>query len=46
MIAGIYGMNFKNMPELDWALGYPVSLAAMVVIDLALYFWFRKIRWL
>ena len=27
MIAGIYGMNFKNMPELDWALGYPVSLA-------------------
>jgi magnesium transporter len=46
MIAGIYGMNFKNMPELDWALGYPVSLTVMFAIDVALFFWFRKIRWL
>ena len=30
MIAGIYGMNFKNMPELEWVWGYPVSVAVMV----------------
>jgi magnesium transporter len=46
MIAGIYGMNFKNIPELDWAYGYPLSLAAMVGIDIALYLWFKRIRWL
>lgn len=46
MIAGIYGMNFKNMPELDWLWGYPLAMAAMVGIDIALYVWFRKIHWL
>ena len=46
MIAGIYGMNFKNMPELDWFWGYPLAMATMVGLDLALYVWFRKIRWL
>jgi magnesium transporter len=46
MVAGIYGMNFKNMPEYDLQYGYPLSVATMVVIDLILYFWFKKIRWL
>jgi magnesium transporter len=46
MVAGIYGMNFKNMPELDWAYGYPVSIAFMVIIDVLLYFNFRKVKWL
>jgi magnesium transporter len=46
LIAGIYGMNFKNMPEYDLQYGYPLSVATMVVIDLILYFWFKKIRWL
>jgi magnesium transporter len=46
MIAGIYGMNFKNMPELDWAWGYPVSIAIMVAIDIYLYVRFKKTRWL
>jgi len=46
MIAGIYGMNFKNMPELEWVWGYPVSVAIMVVIDIWLYFQFKKIKWL
>lgn len=46
MIAGIYGMNFENMPELEWAFGYPFSLAAMVGIDLYLFFRFRKTGWL
>jgi magnesium transporter len=46
MIAGIYGMNFKNMPELEWAWGYPVSIAIMVAIDIWLYFQFKKTKWL
>jgi magnesium transporter len=46
LIAGIYGMNFKNMPEYDLPYGYPIAMTAMVAIDFALYFWFRKIRWL
>jgi magnesium transporter len=46
MIAGIYGMNFKNMPELDWPWGYPVSVAVMVAIDIWLYFQFKKTKWL
>ncbi len=46
LIAGIYGMNFKNMPEYELTYGYPIALAAMIVVDAALYVWFRKIRWL
>ncbi|HKQ30846.1 MAG TPA: magnesium/cobalt transporter CorA [Burkholderiales bacterium] len=46
MIAGIYGMNFRHMPELDWRFGYPLALGAMVVIDLFLFWRFRKARWL
>ncbi|MEO8441649.1 MAG: magnesium/cobalt transporter CorA [Betaproteobacteria bacterium] len=46
MIAGIYGMNFEYMPELKWTLGYPLSIAVMTVIDVYLYFRFRKSGWL
>ena len=46
MVAGIYGMNFKNMPELEWAWGYPASIAIMVIIDVWLYFNFKKVKWL
>lgn len=46
LIAGIYGMNFKVMPELDWKFGYPGALLSMLVIGLAIYFYFRKIKWL
>ena len=45
-IAGIYGMNFKYMPELEWANGYFFSLALMFGVDVALYLWFKRIRWL
>ena len=41
-IAGIYGMNFKYMPELEWRYGYFVILALMTVISLGLYFYFKK----
>lgn len=45
-IAGIYGMNFKNMPELEWKDGYFVILALMVAIALSLVLYFRRQRWL
>jgi magnesium transporter len=46
MVAGIYGMNFKYMPELDWKFGYGFSLAAMAVIDGYLFYRLRKAKWL
>jgi len=46
LIAGVYGMNFKNMPELEWLGGYYYSLLLMLGIDAGLFLWFRKIRWL
>src|SRR5215468_9594199 len=46
LIAGIYGMNFQHMPELSWEHGYPVSLISMAVIDLYLFYRFRKAKWL
>jgi magnesium transporter len=46
MVAGIYGMNFKHMPELDWWLGYPLALAIMVCVDVWLFWRFRKAKWL
>ena len=41
-IAGIYGMNFENMPELKWKYGYPFALGLMFAIPAALYFYFKK----
>ena len=46
LIAGIYGMNFKHMPELDWLWGYPISVIVMLVIDIWLYVRFRRAKWL
>jgi magnesium transporter len=46
MVAGVYGMNFKHMPELDWQLGYPFAIALMVGIDAWLFQRFRKAGWL
>jgi magnesium transporter len=46
MVAGLYGMNFKNMPELSWQYGYPLVLGIMVVIDAYLFYRFRKAKWL
>jgi len=46
MLAGIYGMNFKHMPELDWTFGYPLAIATMVAVDVYLYVRFKKTRWL
>lgn len=44
--AGIWGMNFKNMPELDWRFGYPVALGAMFSASFYMYRRFRRAGWL
>lgn len=46
LIAGIYGMNFKVMPELQWSFGYPLALGAMAVLDGYFWYRFRKAGWL
>ncbi|MBI2754144.1 MAG: magnesium/cobalt transporter CorA [Betaproteobacteria bacterium] len=46
MIAGVYGMNFEHMPELKWELGYPFAIWVMVLLDVLLFWRFRKAGWL
>lgn len=46
LIAGIYGMNFKDIPELNWTFGYPLALGTMLALTLFLYFWFKRRDWL
>jgi magnesium transporter len=46
LIAGIYGMNFVHMPELNWLLGYPFAIGLMVISGLALYTAFKRRGWL
>jgi magnesium transporter len=46
MIAGIYGMNFQHMPELQWRFGYPVTIALMVAIDAYVFYRLRKAKWI
>jgi len=46
LIASIYGMNFKHMPELAWLGGYPVSIGFMIISAFIPYQYFRKKKWL
>jgi magnesium transporter len=46
LIASVYGMNFKAMPELDWALGYPFAIGLMVASVIAPFWYFRRKGWL
>jgi magnesium transporter len=46
LIAGIYGMNFERMPELKWALGYPMALCIMLIVDGYLFWRFRRAEWI
>jgi len=46
LIASIYGMNFKVMPELEWVHGYPMALIMMLVAAVLPYFLFRWKKWL
>jgi magnesium transporter len=45
-LAGIYGMNFKYMPLLDWRLGYPTLWLVMIVIAILMLLYFRKKKWI
>jgi magnesium transporter len=45
-IVGVYGMNFEHMPELHSHWGYPAVLAAMGIVTLAIFLWFRRRGWL
>ncbi len=45
-MAGVWGMNFKHMPELDWVWGYPMALGAIFSAGALLYWRFRKTGWL
>jgi len=46
MIAGIYGMNFEHMPELEWRFGYPAILGLILAVCLYLYWRFKRAGWL
>lgn len=45
-LAGIYGMNFTHMPELEWEYGYPTLLIIMFLLFLGMIFYFKRKRWL
>jgi magnesium transporter len=46
LVVGVYGMNFKNMPELDWTWGYPYALALVVITSLLPLIWFKWKDWI
>lgn len=46
LVAGIYGMNFKYMPELEWVWGYPFVLLIMLAVGIVMLFYFRRRNWL
>jgi magnesium transporter len=45
-LAGLYGMNFKFMPELESAWGYPAILALMLLVVVTMLIYFRRKRWI
>ena len=46
LVASIYGMNFKHMPELDFEFGYPLAIAVMILAAVLPYMWFKWKKWL
>jgi magnesium transporter len=46
LIASIYGMNFRFMPELHWMVGYPLALLAMICAGILPYLFFKRRGWL
>jgi magnesium transporter len=45
LVASIYGMNFKYMPELNWLLGYPWAIVLMIISGIAPYLYFKRKGW-
>ena len=46
LVASIYGMNFKHMPELDFEYGYPLAIGIMILAAVLPYMWFKWKKWL
>ena len=46
MIASIYGMNFRFMPELDWGAGYPFAIFLMAMSAVTPFLYFKRRNWL
>ena len=46
LVATVYGMNFKSMPELEWQFGYPWALALILITAIIPFLWFRRKGWL
>jgi len=46
LVASIYGMNFRNMPELDWTFGYPLAIVLMLIAAGLPYVFFKWKKWL
>lgn len=46
LVGTVYGMNFENVPELKWELGYPLALALMALLGVALYLQFKRRNWI
>jgi magnesium transporter len=42
LVGTVYGMNFDHMPELHWALGYPLAFGLMLLVSVSLYFVFKR----
>ncbi len=45
LVASIYGMNFRVMPELEWVFGYPFALVIMVLSAVLPYLFFKRKGW-
>ena len=45
LLAGIWGMNFHNMPELSWPWGYPLALGSMAIATIIPLMWFKRRGW-
>jgi len=45
-IVGLYGMNFKHMPELEWVWGYPAAIGGMLLVVTGIVLWFRHRGWI
>jgi magnesium transporter len=46
IITGIYGMNFRHMPELDWIFGYPMAIGIMILTVVVLRWYFKRVGWM
>ena len=46
LVGTVYGMNFKNMPELEWSAGYPMAIGLMLAVSVTLYLIFKRRHWI